>query len=96
MELTAKDFTLLRLALSDAVDHQNHILDTLSTPQTMSRFRSSIKERSELLADYRRMHEKLKEATAESGRVCEQCGRPSSNRLCSNECYSAHCAGTEK
>jgi HEPN domain-containing protein len=29
-------------------------------------------------------------------RIHAQCGRPSSTRLCSNECYSAHYAGTEK
>ncbi len=71
---------------------------SISTPQTMSRFHSSIKERSELVADYRRMGERLKEvneATAQNGRVCEQCGRPSSNRLCSNECYAAHYARLE-
>jgi hypothetical protein len=95
-QLTPKDFTILQLALSDAVDHQVHILDTLTTARAMSRFSDSIRERNELLNDYRRLGERLKEATIQSGRSCEHRGRPSSNRLCSNECYSAHYAGTEK
>jgi|SoiMetStandDraft_2_1073263.scaffolds.fasta_scaffold38183_1 hypothetical protein len=96
MELTPKDFTILWLALSDAVDHQVHILDTLTTARGMSGFRESIREHNALLEDYRRLGERLKEAAGSSGRSCEQCGRPSSSRLCSNECYSAHYAGTEK
>ena len=94
MEFSPKDLTVLRLALSDAADHQVHILDALTAPAT-SRFSESIRERQQLVNDYHRLGERLKEATMESGRRCEQCGKPSPARLCSNRCYSAHYAQVE-
>ncbi len=63
MELTPKDVTILWLALSDAMDHQNHILENLTTAQAVSGFSESIRERKKLLNNYRRLGERLKEAT---------------------------------
>src|SRR5262245_16002358 len=90
MEFTSKDLSILQFALADARDHQVHILDTLTTARTMSRFSEAIRERRQLLDDYHRLGERLKEATMENGHRCEQCGKPSPARLCSNRCYSAY------
>jgi len=90
MELTTKDFVTLQLALGDATDHQTRILEMLITARATNAFSESIRERQQLLKDYRRLGERLKEATVSSGRRCEQCGEPSSNRFCSTECSSAH------
>src|SRR5262245_28936920 len=90
MELTAKDFVILRMALGDARDHQAHILEALSTAREKSGFRNSIRERTQLVDDYWRLDERLKEATVESGRRCECCGEPSTDRFCGSQCYNAH------
>jgi len=94
MEFSPKECTILWLALSDASDHQVHILDTLTTKRA-SGFGEAIRERRQLLENYRGLTERLKEATVSSGRRCEQCGEPSSNRFCGVECSSAHYAQLE-
>jgi hypothetical protein len=90
MDLTPKDLSILQFAIGDAIDHQGHILDMLTMSPRGNGFREAIKERRELLAKYEKLRTELKSVSAVTARCCEVCGKPATNRICSNTCYAEH------
>src|SRR5262245_23781900 len=80
MELTPRDITTLRSALSDARDHQSRIVDQLIHSRETNSFDSAIRERRELVRAYRRLDEKFEDLAA----IRRHDGRPAAHRISMN------------